>query len=231
MQCDSLMDRFVIMDLHGADGVDLSAYNTDLVAAAASFRNQGIGTNNLKYGAGVRAEHRDDHRLRVRREPDRRDASVGNATATVKMNTLAGSDNKHYELAKAAIRDLSCFLPPSSAMAGIYAAVDDERGVWKAPANVSVAAVINPSINFTAADQGLLNVDPTARQVDQRHPRLRGQGHAGLGRADARRQRQRVRYINVRRVLHLRRGEHEEGDRAVRLRAQRRQHLGSRCRR
>src|SRR5690606_14816354 len=28
-------------------------------------------------------------------------------------------------------------LPPSGVMAGIYARVDNERGVWKAPANVS----------------------------------------------------------------------------------------------
>jgi hypothetical protein len=50
-------------------------------------------------------------------------------------------------------------LPPSSAMAGIYTRVDHERGVWKAPANVSVAGVIAPSVTITNEDQEKLNSD------------------------------------------------------------------------
>lgn len=51
-------------------------------------------------------------------------------------------------------------LPPSSAMAGIYNAVDNDRGVWKAPANVSLNQVIKPSVNITHDEQENLNVDP-----------------------------------------------------------------------
>ena len=36
-----------------------------------------------------------------------------------------------------------------------------ERGVWKAPANVSLAAVIGPVTKIAHADQETLNVDPT----------------------------------------------------------------------
>jgi phage tail sheath protein FI len=53
-------------------------------------------------------------------------------------------------------------LPPSPAIAGIYARVDRERGVWKAPANVSIASVIGPVFKITYDDQENLNVDPTA---------------------------------------------------------------------
>jgi phage tail sheath protein FI len=53
-------------------------------------------------------------------------------------------------------------LPPSAAIAGIYAQVDRDRGVWKAPANVSVCAVVGPTVRITDADQEGLNVDPTA---------------------------------------------------------------------
>ena len=35
--------------------------------------------------------------------------------------------------------------PPSGAIAGIYALVDNQRGVWKAPANVSLNGVIAPA--------------------------------------------------------------------------------------
>ncbi|MFB3131209.1 MAG: phage tail sheath family protein, partial [Rhodothermales bacterium] len=53
-------------------------------------------------------------------------------------------------------------LPPSPAMAGIYARVDRERGVWKAPANVSVASVISLTKTITNQDQDNLNIDATS---------------------------------------------------------------------
>jgi phage tail sheath protein FI len=53
-------------------------------------------------------------------------------------------------------------LYPSATMAGIYAAVDNDRGVWKAPANVGVANIVGPSIPVTEAEQGLLNVDASS---------------------------------------------------------------------
>ena len=38
--------------------------------------------------------------------------------------------------------------PPSGAIAGIYSLIDNQRGVWKAPANVSLNSVIGPLVNF-----------------------------------------------------------------------------------
>ena len=53
-------------------------------------------------------------------------------------------------------------LPPSGAMAGIYARVDNERGVWKAPANVSVTYAKGTLVNITDNIQDGLNVDVDA---------------------------------------------------------------------
>ena len=50
-------------------------------------------------------------------------------------------------------------LPPSAAMAGIYTLVDNSRGVWKAPANVSMASVSGVPINLSDSQQAPLNVD------------------------------------------------------------------------
>ena len=50
-------------------------------------------------------------------------------------------------------------VPPSGAMAGIYSMVDSTRGVWKAPANVSIAMVSKPSVNVSQVEQADLNVD------------------------------------------------------------------------
>lgn len=53
-------------------------------------------------------------------------------------------------------------MPPSPAMAGIYARVDRQRGVQVAPANVGVMNTIGPALAITDEEQGLLNVDPTS---------------------------------------------------------------------
>ena len=64
-----------------------------------------------------------------------------------------------YQQVKAAIASVSVTLPPSGAVAGIYASVDRDRGVWKAPANVSVTSVIRPVLKITDDQQKNLNVD------------------------------------------------------------------------
>ncbi|WP_026950723.1 phage tail sheath family protein [Algoriphagus mannitolivorans] len=53
-------------------------------------------------------------------------------------------------------------LYPSASMAGIFARVDSQRGVWKAPANVDVRSILKPAIPVSHEDQGLLNVDATS---------------------------------------------------------------------
>ena len=53
-------------------------------------------------------------------------------------------------------------LYPSSFIAGVYARVDRDRGVWKAPANVGVNLVASPSVLVTNEEQGSLNVDATS---------------------------------------------------------------------
>ena len=60
------------------------------------------------------------------------------------------------------IRTVMNLLPASAAMAGIYTAVDNSRGVWKSPANISLNSVVKPSANITHDDQENLNVDATS---------------------------------------------------------------------
>ena len=50
-------------------------------------------------------------------------------------------------------------LPPSAAIAGAMAKTDGQHGVWKAPANVALSQVIEPSINIDNGEQEDLNVD------------------------------------------------------------------------
>ena len=57
-------------------------------------------------------------------------------------------------------------LPPGAAMAGIYTMVDNSRGVWKAPANVSLNAVVSPAVNITHDEQEDLNVTPMGKSIN-----------------------------------------------------------------
>jgi phage tail sheath protein FI len=57
------------------------------------------------------------------------------------------------------VRATLALCPPSGAIAGVYALVDRQRGVWKAPANVSLSSVIAPGRKFTTSEADALNVD------------------------------------------------------------------------
>lgn len=57
-------------------------------------------------------------------------------------------------------------LPPSGAVAGVYAATDRSRGVWKAPANVSLRGVIAPTYKLTDQEQGSLNLHSTGKSIN-----------------------------------------------------------------
>jgi len=60
------------------------------------------------------------------------------------------------------LNSTTLIMPPSPAMAGIYARVDRQRGVHVAPANVGIMNAVGPSFAITDEEQGILNVDPTA---------------------------------------------------------------------
>lgn len=50
-------------------------------------------------------------------------------------------------------------VPPGGAIAGVYATVDNTRGVWKAPANVSLNSVLGPVETIDDSEQENLNID------------------------------------------------------------------------
>ncbi|MEM7015462.1 MAG: phage tail sheath C-terminal domain-containing protein, partial [Verrucomicrobiota bacterium] len=81
-------------------------------------------------------------------------------TADFSLAEIEVDYNALYNASVAALAAEKVTLPPSAAMAGIYAAVDRDRGVWKAPANVSVSSTIGLTDKITDQQQENLNVDP-----------------------------------------------------------------------
>jgi phage tail sheath protein FI len=201
LQCETRKDRFVIMDVHG-DTISLSDPTANLLTAIANFRTNGIGTNNLKYGAAYAPNIEtvldlviDEARIDVVHTLN------GVAGAAAKLDTLQAASNRNYELAKAAIRDMPSKLPPSPAIAGIYAAVDNNRGVWKAPANVRVHAVIQPTIAYSNVEHDQMNVDPVAGKSVNAIRFFTGKGPLVWGARTLAGNDNEWRYVNVRRLF------------------------------
>jgi uncharacterized protein len=57
-------------------------------------------------------------------------------------------------------------LPPSGFVAGVYATVDRTRGVWKAPANISLNSVVAPHIKISNEEQQDMNVHTSGKSVN-----------------------------------------------------------------
>lgn len=93
--------------------------------------------------------------------------------------------------------------PPSGAIAGIYARVDNARGVWKAPANESINSVIGPSVQITADQQAEMNVDPVAGKSINAIRTFTGKGTLVWGARTLAGNDNEWRYVSVRRFFNM----------------------------
>ena len=91
-------------------------------------------------------------------------------------------------------------LPPSATMAGIYTMVDHSRGVWKAPANVSLNYVDSPAEDLDDDEQANLNAPMNGKAVNVIRM-FRGEGVKVWGARTLDGNSLDWRYINVRRTL------------------------------
>ncbi|WP_432695147.1 phage tail sheath family protein [Marinobacterium sp. YM272] len=90
------------------------------------------------------------------------DGSISDNTA-ISDTSVVNAETEVYNAAAAFVRlNAKVTLPPSGAVAGVYARVDASRGVWKAPANVGLALVNKPSVTITNDINDGLNVDTTS---------------------------------------------------------------------
>jgi phage tail sheath protein FI len=142
--CGEMKDRFAILDVKKEQD-------------AATFRK--LSSNHLSYGAAYTPYLKTSLLYAY----DETKVTVNSKTIhSQKLEALKASDTALYNSIKAALAKQRVTLPPSGAIAGIYSSVDRDRGVWKAPANVAVASVIDLTQMFTDTEQDGLNVDPTS---------------------------------------------------------------------
>lgn len=98
------------------------------------------------------------------------------------------------------VRNQLNLIPPAAAMAGIYTMVDNARGVWKAPANVSLNGVTRPAVNISTEEQEDLNVSTQGKSINAIRSFI-GEGVLVWGARTLDGNSLDWRYINVRRTM------------------------------
>lgn len=153
--CVQLKDRFTVMDIWQEPG------QPDLLENIVTMRSSAIGAeeNVLKYGAAYfpNLETILNYYYGGEGDGDANVTIVGSFSGT--LADLKNANNATYFRAQGIIRDFPMEMPPSPGIVGIYAGVDNSRGVWKAPANVSMDLVVTPVMKVTDQQQENLNVD------------------------------------------------------------------------
>jgi phage tail sheath protein FI len=138
--------------------------------------------------------------------------SLSSALANIDAAALAYKSNSEANLLenfgtyRDIVRGVSSILtacPPSGAIAGIYALVDGQRGVWKAPANVSLTGVIAPTYALDGDDSDNLNVDATAGKSVNAIRSFVGKGTLVWGARTLAGNDNEWRYISVRRFFNM----------------------------
>ncbi|MBT6004568.1 MAG: phage tail sheath family protein, partial [Prolixibacteraceae bacterium] len=119
------------------------------------------------------------------------------------LSDVEGVDNSTYNKILTEIGNLPLELPPSAAMAGIYARVDNSRGVWKAPANVGLNYVTELSVKITSEDQEGLNVDTVAGKSINAIRAFTGKGILVWGARTLAGNDNEWRYVSVRRFFNM----------------------------
>ena len=105
-----------------------------------------------------------------------------------------------YQQAMKAVKKSLNLLPPSAAMAGLYTMVDNSRGVWKAPANVTLNYVDSPAEDIDDDQQANLNAPMNGKAINVIRT-FRGEGVKVWGARTLDGNSLDWRYINVRRTL------------------------------
>ncbi len=161
-QCNKLQDRFTIID----------TYNQSSTFAETLRTNISLDTSYLKYGA-VYYPWLKSTLPYIYNEADitithtEVSAPSGTTDYNGKLNDSALIANTElYNQIKTELNKLTVTLPPSAAVAGIYARVDSNRGVWKAPANVGVMQIIGPDKKVTNDEQDGLNLHTSGKSIN-----------------------------------------------------------------
>lgn len=206
-QCTALIGRFAILDVWNGDvgltaAVDVAdagfTANPMLVIDASRL----AWTDGLAHAAAYypflvtaypRFQFTPDSIIRITID--------GRPSGT--LEALAMQVPAQASAARNALAAIHVILPPSGAVAGVYAQTDRNRGVWKAPANVSLNATLAPAVTVVDAQQASLNVDAVTGKSINVIRSFTGKGTLVWGARTLLGNSNEWRYVSVRRFIGL----------------------------
>jgi hypothetical protein len=168
---DQLMRELIVLDKSFPPAfTPIGAYSNDFNSNGLLYPNANIAADTNAYGSPVPTDEATAVKFIKPRVNNLYADVINTVTAFVSEVNLRiksleiqlNDSNAIYNNITVAIKNQGIVVPPSGAIAGIYAAVDGTRGVWKAPANVSVNGIIEPLVNIDDNIQQDLNIDTDA---------------------------------------------------------------------
>ncbi|GHT70218.1 hypothetical protein AGMMS50239_38270 [Bacteroidia bacterium] len=183
--CADLGDRFAILDIKKFDSPEIDDVQTfrNKISSNAEQLRYGAAyypylstvytkgftfddVSNYTVGFTVRVKPISDELMETLEDiitPDPDSLTDEEARLTLELRKKAISTQiPGYDDIVKELNARATLIPPSGAIAGIISATDRNRGVWKAPANVSIASVSGLSDIITNQTQADLNIDSNA---------------------------------------------------------------------
>lgn len=220
--CETVKSRVALLDILGGDAPDPVTWDTDDIEP---FRTA-VGLNGLSYGVS----YYPFLKTGVQIDSDINYNNLGGAKTLSAVLTGAGNDplkttlsyigqsgpgiptplqienallnmSTDYQQLHDLVLEKMNILPPSGAMAGTYTMVDNQFGVWYAPANVSLVNVVDTTLKITDSMQAGLNVDAATGKSINAIRLFPGKGVIVWGARTLDGNSQDWRYINVRRTM------------------------------
>jgi hypothetical protein len=155
-QCEMRGDRFAILDAQPGGPLAAGQSVLDAIALARAA----MGSAHLQCGALYFPFLRTALAPALQFGPSGVNGANVALSGAVSGTLDALADAAIAAAVRAELARTCLVLPPSPALAGVYVAVDATRGVWKAPANISLTQVIEPVLAIDDRTQESLNLDP-----------------------------------------------------------------------
>lgn len=183
LQCTEMQTAISVFDVIGGKNPDPIMYTNDITTFRNNTGSQGLNYGTAYYpfiGTTIMQNQDIDYTnlfggdlkqlaplLSPADNPDQAVTTILNniqnpsgppLTITQNNNALINASKTYSLIIKHVLADAN-MLPPSGAMAGVIATIDNEEGVWQAPANTSIVGVASLPIRLSESQQGNLNMD------------------------------------------------------------------------
>lgn len=178
--CNKMQDRFTLADVRNAvpGGTDTGTkvganFRSNVKKGTVEFAKYGAAyfpyiLTNVPFMTGdAQVTVKTYHNVKPKPNGDLEKTAVDAKKGKLSELKFKEEESALYSQVRAFVDSALMILPPSGAIAGIYAQVDRTRGVWKAPANVGLSLAIGPAVSITNDLQDGLNIDPeTGKSVN-----------------------------------------------------------------